>query len=677
MSRIIGHGLKTLLAVFAVAMLLNGQARAQCLGDCDGNGKLSAGEVTKIIAIILNCNRQAAGCPAVAGGVGCTNADKNHDGTISAGELTQIIFDVINFPATFGCPPVASPTPGAATPTNTTAPTQTPTNTLAPTNTPANPATPTNTAVLPTNTRAATATATRPAATKTPTPGPICGDGITQAGEDCDPGGVCTGGTNAGTKCTSEAGCTGNGVCDSGPLVETSCPSTAFCNPSGTSGVKCVHCKTFGGAGCAANCTAETNIPFNLVPGVPVMNAFPPAITAGTSGSLVVGGSLKLALPLTGSQTITLGKPANGLVPFVVKGASVHINKIQVGTIACACVRALPGKTCGGTIFEQDGSASIDCTPQYTAGTCSSGAHACTADADCPDAYVDSAPAIALNGNKCVSGTCTCHLDSDCGSGGSCVVSVCNAVGKPCSFINGAGNSASGNIGCTGLDGVNLNFTQQSVLTSPPPAQRQNGIAPPGSGLPVLTFSGHGGPGSAIVLNTSAIGTTQGTADDGVTIIHPNKDFCTGVASAIPHPSNPGFCDGTAFGHDCSFCTDDDPQSGRGPVGTLPQTTGTATATITGSWASGPSTCCTDTTGVTCANPLVSCPLNACPTNFSTCAQNIGPKTATGNPLAGLSCALPFVPPASITGFATAGAFTELNQPSTSDIVVTNVFVAQ
>ena len=41
----------------------------------------------------------------------------------------------------------------------------------------------------------------------TPTPGGIehlCGNGTVDSGEDCDNGGTCIGGTNAGTACTSE-----------------------------------------------------------------------------------------------------------------------------------------------------------------------------------------------------------------------------------------------------------------------------------------------------------------------------------------------------------------------------------------------------------------------------------------------------------------------------------------
>src|SRR5690242_6851662 len=40
-----------------------------------------------------------------------------------------------------------------------------------------------------------------------------CGDGIVQSaiGEECDDGGTCVGGANAGTHCTAESDCLGNG----------------------------------------------------------------------------------------------------------------------------------------------------------------------------------------------------------------------------------------------------------------------------------------------------------------------------------------------------------------------------------------------------------------------------------------------------------------------------------
>ena len=38
-------------------------------------------------------------------------------------------------------------------------------------------------------------------------PAGVCGDGVTNAGEECDNGGICMGGSKAGTVCKSEADC--------------------------------------------------------------------------------------------------------------------------------------------------------------------------------------------------------------------------------------------------------------------------------------------------------------------------------------------------------------------------------------------------------------------------------------------------------------------------------------
>src|SRR5215467_950673 len=81
----------------------------------------------------------------------------------------------------------------------------------------------------------------------------LCGNGTVEASEQCDDGGICIGGTNAGQACTAEEQCLGNGVCVGGAKDFTGCVADADC-PNGA----CVHCKPFGGDGCAANCTLES-----------------------------------------------------------------------------------------------------------------------------------------------------------------------------------------------------------------------------------------------------------------------------------------------------------------------------------------------------------------------------------------------------------------------------------
>jgi hypothetical protein len=492
---------------------------------------------------------------------------------------------------------IVFPTPTAAGPTNTPVDTPTVTGTPTDTPTPGPSATPTITGTA-TNTSPPTDTPTvtpTPSITPTPTvtptfPPAVCGDGIVvPPTEECDDGGTCVGGSNAGTHCTAESDCVGNGVCEGGVDVARGCASDADCAGAGG---HCVHCKAFGGDGCAANCTLEQSVVFNLVPGSCATNS----CTDGTSYALVhftLGGSnISLPLPLSGQQVLTMGAPRNNEIPYVVKAASVKFPALKVSTLGCACVRGVAAKTCGGVIQEVDGSQFTDCTPQFVAGTCS------------------------------VNTGTVCHLDSDCPSGQTCVVHTCDGK-NPCTYVHGPGNSSTGTIGCSSLDGITLSYTQDAGGTPDPPPP----TPPPGSGPPIIVLSDTGGPGSAVVINSAAIGqTTNGN----------NTNKC--VLSPVPPATN---CAGTDFGPDCKYCTDDDPQSARGAAQTLPVVTGTATAEIFNSGSPG---------------------------------ANRGPYSTTGHVF---SCSAVTAPTPSVTGAAVANAFTALNQPSTGDTVVTSVQVGQ
>src|SRR5262249_37810394 len=126
-------------------------------------------------------------------------------------------------------------------------------------------------------------------------------------------------------------------------------------------GGSCVHCKTFGGSGCAANCTSETTVPYNFVPGV----AQGLGIMPGTSGAVVNGEILTIPLPLPGNLALVIGKQLNGQIPGVIKLAGVNIPQIPVQTIACACIHPVEYKTCSGTLLDADG---VTITPSCTDG---------------------------------------------------------------------------------------------------------------------------------------------------------------------------------------------------------------------------------------------------------------------------------------------------------------------
>ncbi len=196
--------------------------------------------------------------------------------------------------------PTDTPKPTA---TKTLPPTVTKTNTLVPTVVP----TPTNSPTVvgspntPTNTSVAsnTPTATPSNTPVTPHEGGVCGNGVTEAPEECDNGGTCTLGDNVGAACTSDAGC--GGTVDS--------------------------CQPTGGDGCAANCTPE---------GAPVTVVFDPAKTKSTLQTL----SFALPLALKGSQASTAGEPGpDGIIPISVKAVDVHFDPVHVTGLVCACVR--------------------------------------------------------------------------------------------------------------------------------------------------------------------------------------------------------------------------------------------------------------------------------------------------------------------------------------------------
>src|SRR5262249_19317886 len=134
------------------------------------------------------------------------------------------------------------------------------------------------------------------------------------------------------------------------------------------------------------------------------------------SGAVVHGATLTLPLELSGegAQTVVAGKPgADGTIPVVVKADSVHFPWVPLA-LPCACARGVAVKPWGGTAFAAAGERAQDCTPGYS-------------------------------------------NDGDTSHDGPCPVEL------PCAFVHGAGNSASGMIGCNGLDGVNLSVSQDDA----------------------------------------------------------------------------------------------------------------------------------------------------------------------------------------------------------------------
>ncbi len=281
-----------------------------------------------------------------------------------------------------------------------------------------------------------------------------CGDRVVELPEECDDGGVCIGSDNAGTACTSDSQC-----------------------PGGT-------CKTFGGDGCAANCTFEQDVLYRLVPGQVVGSGLQQSLTAGTSGIVASAGFLgSIAIPLDGQLVLTIGKERDGQIPVVVKSDSVRFPPVEVSVIGftgCGCAHGAAVKTCGGTFLDTDGSVAPDCTDDPT---------------------------------------------------------VCEGR-KPCTYLHGPGNTLSGVIGCNGLSNANLSYTVDmgGELGGPlPPVITLSGEGSAGAAVVTATIGL-----DVFLASCSGQGPKQGpdgqlcTADDGTPDAQVNaSNFAvTGTATA-------------------------------------------------------------------------------------------------------------------------------------------------
>jgi hypothetical protein len=500
-----------------------------------------------------------------------------------------------------------------------------------------------------------------------PTSEARCGDGHidTDLGEECDNGGVCLGGSHAGEACKSEDDCGAgeNGVCVLGSNAESACdPADPDACPGGT----CLKCQAQGGKGCAANCTEETNIEMDLVPGVLSGTGVAP----GTSGSVVYTdtplGALVLPFQEGTKQTLAFGKMRDGIVPAVVLADTVFFPEIPIQSLACACVRGVADKTCGGYLQEATGNCSLttttacthnsdcpsgetcahtfatDCTPGYVAGTChETSPQSCSADTECPEVTLPDQTKL----QKCVGNICAdCRVDSDCAGlgGGTCDMHACDGK-NPCWFVTGPGTSGSEVINCGDeWPGVNLYFSEDSRGSLDPdecnPVLGGPDYVPPNPQFPlcgdppVIAFSGTGPVGSAVTVSTTAIGNPPGACD--------------------AQPEN--------------FCTDTEPYETRGFPETLPLVTGIAEGLIYNANQINGDTICNCPFGVT------GCDASECvvdDTHPHGGHTSLGiPMTATPNVCTGT---------ASISGLGTAGAFTALSQNTTNDQVITNILVAK
>lgn len=298
------------------------------------------------------------------------------------------------------------------------------------------------------------------------TPSPVipgCGNGVIEAGEDCDVGGICGGGSKSGMACTSDADCGAGekGVCDGGSGDLRQCSSDADCG-----GGKCKRCRTFGGQGiagsaatCSADCTFETRIALALREGVFDPNASPPVLTAGTGMILHSGLLGPVPLVLSGALALRVGRTgANGVTRAALKASDVTIPSVDIAGLACACVRGVSAKTCGGFVLNDQGAQATNCTPGFT------GAQSCPAN-------------------------------------------------LPCAFVHGPDNAGQGWLGCQGLSPINVTMSQDSNGSADPGECLTPGVgAPICADYPLITLDGISAiQGSQLLATHMAVGVRTGS----------------------------------------------------------------------------------------------------------------------------------------------------------------------
>jgi len=335
----------------------------------------------------------------------------------------------------------------------------------------------------------------------------LCGNGVVEAGEDCDVGGTCVGGPLSGTACAQESDCGSgaSGRCDGGTGAMRQCDTDADCG-----GGTCRRCQVFGGASvgggqtCAANCTFETNVQFILAPGMPTGNP-----TTGSRAVVHSGLLGDVALTVRGSQVLSLGKPGpDGVRPISMKADAIQLPAIPVSTLACACLRGVAAKTCGGVVIDKAGNLGTPCTDGF-------------------------------------SGSMTCPSD------------------LPCTYVHGPGNAGTGVIGCTsGLSPIDLDVTQDSRGSSDPLECFEPGIGDPiCADPPIVTLSGSSTVnGSSIIVTHSAIGVKVGGCDGFCT----DEDPQSQRGSVNPLVLTTGTSTGVVLNFDGRDGEDNGPYSGTG-----------------------------------------------------------------------------------------------------------------
>ncbi len=419
-------------------------ARAVVVGDCSANGQVSIGEVQKCANIFSGANRCI--CPA---------CDRNGNGPVSIGEV-QGAANCFSNPASCQqvTPGPACITPGAATPTPTIVPA-------------------TSIPTLPPPTSTPTATATN-----TPGEGPlpnVCGNGIPEAaiGETCDNGGTCIDGPkfckegpHLGQPCTIDTADIDCGLnAATGEINQcfgNACTKDADCD----GGV----CKAFGGDGCSALCTAESDFLFKFSGakcyGPLYPKASPPVDC--TFQRTCVGGAFPGKVCASGQDC----GPSNNRGVCTSECGTSPNDCLGVG----GCTSGDPAKTgnlnANPPIFPTEcASPSGVSQPNFCAG----GANdllPCNPNSQCPSGACGGTGGVP---NRCSNNaTRSCTTNANCLSGGTCTAFACVGGTAPANTVCNRNFDCPTGV-CGNYCGVN-GSTCTTVSTPPCPAGTQPGV---------------------------------------------------------------------------------------------------------------------------------------------------------------------------------------------------------
>lgn len=459
------------LSALTLAWTVGPARGAVCPGDCDGNMSVQINELVTCVSIALGTAQLAT----------CSACDVDGNGMVVINELIAAVNADLD-----GCNPAATVTPGGPTPT--------------------------------------------------PVSGAaICGNGVKEADEDCDPPNI----RNGCTENSPEAPC------------------------------------------CMDNCTTEVRRTATLNPMLSL-------------SQIETLGVVRATLQTSGTQVLTTGRArdaavvgpggtqlfAPGEAPIVIRAEDVKFDPVNVLGLACACVRAVPVDAFGAGISGvgvagcgTQGLSNVDFLVEQDHDTtpASPGNGGSSPIADDPGCTAESSPMMTgtlatevtgITSNACLEGvgeTCSDIAGTNYQSSGHVQIPSCvggTTPGATCAKATDCpgANCSSGphpGMACTSATDCGGGVCKPAVCKTGP-------ARPAACNSPrVYTFSGGQAPrGSTLLVNSTSQTLLQNVAQD---------------ACAMN-------CSNALFGPDCMPCTDDDTMIVAPMI--VPTTSGTATIKV-------------------------------------------------------------------------------------------------